>query len=97
MARALDHVRDLTVDAMRAWLTEQRNGGRLEIGEDLVETVCAQVGKAARAAAGTGVAEAFQIGINRSATDADHEADTARIDVCLSCGQPKQASARRGE
>jgi len=105
VAKALDHVRDDVADAVpdevRAeyarWLEAERAGGRLEIPEEVIgslagraATIAGKVaGKIAREKAATGVAEAFQIGVNKSATEADHEADTVKtMNTCPSCGRP---------
>lgn len=97
VAKALDHIRDDVVDSMRTqfleWLTAERANGRLEVAEDLLHTLANKAasmsGPIAREKSGTGVAEAFQLGINKSATDLEYEATTDRIEFCSTCGAPR--------
>ena len=98
VAKALDGVRERVVDAMKLqyarFLEEERTAGLLsEVSEDLLNKLAAKAsvlaGAISRESAGTGVAEAFQIGINRSAIESDHDEVTLRTEnICTHCGRP---------
>lgn len=89
------------LDELRTWLHAERAQGRLECSEDQIETLARRSataasaeaytasGAAARKAAANAIGETWQLAINRSVTDEDHEAVTARmLDTCPACGVP---------
>lgn len=68
VAGALERVRQGVYETMRDRMLKARENGRLDLSDEDIESMARLAAQAARRAAADGIAEAFQEGVNRSAS-----------------------------
>ena len=79
VSAVLEHVRDEVVTQVKTRLEERRRQGWADISDEEIESIARMTGMVARKVAADGVAEAFQMGVNRSTTGEEHSRPTQRV------------------
>lgn len=79
VAAILEDVRASTCSGMKARLESRRGQGRSDLSDEEIESLSRIAGVIARTAAANGIAEAYQMGVNRSVTRDEHDRPTSKV------------------
>jgi len=79
VSEILEEIRVTVTDQMRQRLLERRAQGRHDLPDEEIEMEARIAGTMAKSAAANGVAQAFQLGVNRTVTERDYEEITSKV------------------